>query len=277
MKRLGLFLVCLIALAVVLPTPHAQAIVQSRIVGGTTASMSEYPYQVLVYFDGYMCGGSLISTQYVLTAAHCTVNDAGETYAPSAFQVYAGLQNRGSLARNSFNPYFQYRTVSVVLTNPNYDPYTMDFDVALLRLSTPVTLSPGVKTVKLAVSPRNDTLYKVKTNATVTGWGTTSYGGSTSNKLREVTVPIVSPSSCKLSYPGEITNRMLCAGLPEGGKDSCQGDSGGPLVVKAGGIAYQVGVVSWGNGCADPNMPGIYTSVKIVFNWIKNNAHLTSW
>ncbi|MFM2031853.1 MAG: hypothetical protein RLZZ297_618 [Chloroflexota bacterium] len=277
MKRLGLFLAIVVALAVATPTKNPAVAAESRIVGGTYASMAEYPYQVLILFNGYMCGGSLISTQYVLTAAHCTVDDFGEQFAASDFTVYAGLQNMAALGKNTLNPYYQKRTVSAVITHWNYNPSTMHMDVALLRLSSPVMLTAGVKTVKLAVASRNDALYKPGTNATVSGWGAVSFEGNVSDKLREVTVPLVSPTSCKLSYPGEITTSMLCAGLKVGGKDSCQGDSGGPLVVKSGTTRYQVGVVSWGSGCASPNLPGIYTNVKVVFDWIKKNAKLTSW
>lgn len=281
MKRILLFLAVVFAVSVSLPLRQAQAAIQPRIVGGTVAGLAEFPYQVLVLFDGYMCGGSIISNQYILTAAHCSVDDYGDTYAPSFYTVYAGLQNAGSLAKNGLNPYFEMRRVSAVLTNFNYDAGTMDYDVALLKLSTPLVWNAGVKPVKLATTDRNtqfnNALYRAGATSTVSGWGTTSSGGDVSNKLRKVSLPLYNQNLCKSDYAGQITPRMVCAGLVDGGKDSCQGDSGGPLVVKVGGVAYQVGVVSWGDACAAPNAPGVYTKVSYVFNWIKNNAHLTSW
>ncbi|GFY48361.1 clotting factor B [Trichonephila inaurata madagascariensis] len=108
-------------------------------------------------------------------------------------------------------------------------------------------------------------------DATVTGWGDTTFGGVNSKVLQEVTVPIVPLKDCNASYyevargnfPKGITNVFICAGLPEGGKDACQGDSGGPLTTKLKGNSWvQLGVVSFGYGCAQPGYPGVYTRLS---------------
>ncbi|CAG9765523.1 unnamed protein product [Ceutorhynchus assimilis] len=105
------------------------------------------------------------------------------------------------------------------------------------------------------------------------GWGATSQQGQISTKLREVTVPIMSNIDCKRTgYTSRITDNMLCAGFKEGKKDSCQGDSGGPLHIINGSYHNIVGIVSWGEGCAQPNYPGVYTRVNRYITWIMSNT-----
>ena len=273
MKRLILFLMVVFTLSLRFPSAHAQLIARPTIVGGSAATMAEFPYQVLVLVNGYMCGGSLIANQYVLTAAHCSVDDFGNAYSANKFRVYAGLQNMGSLAKNSLNPSFQQRLVSSVAVHWNYDPDSQDFDVAVLKLNTAVTPSVGVKVVKLATTAA--TLYTAGKLATVSGWGTTTSDGNVSNVLRKVQVPMVSHGTCNAYYGGGITGSMACAGYAIGGKDSCQGDSGGPLVTTQGATKIQIGIVSWGNQCALARYPGVYTKVSTVFPWIKAQAKLT--
>jgi secreted trypsin-like serine protease len=276
MKRLILFLMVVFTLSLRFPTANAQLIARPAIVGGSAANMAEFPYQVLVLVDGLMCGGSLIANQYVLTAAHCAVDDFDNPYTANRFRVIAGLQNMGSLAKNSLNPYFQQRLVSAVSVHSSYDPESADFDVAILKLNVAVTPSVGVKVVKLATRATTfNALYAAGKLATISGWGTTTSGGKASKVLRKVQVPMVSNEACNRYYGGGITNRMACAGYAIGGKDSCQGDSGGPLVTTQGATKIQIGIVSWGLGCALARYPGVNTKVSTVFPWIKAVAKLT--
>lgn len=242
-----------------------------QIVGGTPATPGEYPWMALVYPGGYLCGGSLIGDVWVLTAAHCVYDDAGNLFSPGDFQVTLGDYDRTVIEGTE-----QVRAVSQVIPHPTYSPNGDDFDVALLRLSKPVTLIAGqVETITLVTA---DTLDQaaVGTNATVTGWGTTSYGGSVTNELYEVVVPIVSNQDCSSAYGGGITAGMLCAGYAEGGKDSCQGDSGGPLIVPDGGSGWlQAGVVSWGYECAFPGYYGVYARVSQYADWILTTAGIS--
>jgi secreted trypsin-like serine protease len=159
-----------------------------------------------------------------------------------------------------------------VIVHPDFyvdAPY--DSDIALLRLAQPVALASTVQIVPVA--GRQDAAYYVPgAPATVTGWGTRTWGEADyPDKLYEVTVPIVDQAACAFNYAatdGEITDNMLCAGLPGGGKDSCQGDSGGPLVVPVGTGWKQVGIVSWGNRCALPYVPGVYTHLPNFIDWL---------
>ena len=277
MKR-SMFLV-LVFLAVTFASPFVaeQTHGQSRIVGGTNATMAEFPHQVLVLVAGYMCGGSLIAPQYVLTAAHCAVDDFGVPYGARAYTVYAGLQNMGSLAKNTLNPYFQRSTVSVVSVHPRFDTESYNNDVAVLKLTLPLKVSAGVKVIKIATTADiYKPLYAAPKIATVSGWGAIRYDGPTSNTLRKVQVPMVSTAACNTYYgPGSITNQMVCAGYSTGGKDSCQGDSGGPLIATLAGVPIQIGIVSWGNGCAWARYPGVYTRIPSLYPWIKAQAKLT--
>jgi secreted trypsin-like serine protease len=277
MKR-TMFLV-LVFLVVTFATPFVaeQTHGQSRIVGGTNATMAEFPHQVLVLVAGYMCGGSLIAPQYVLTAAHCAVDDFGVPYAARTYTVYAGLQNMGSLAKNTLNPYFQRSTVSAVSVHPRFDTESYNNDVAVLKLLAPLKVSAGVKVIKIATTADiYKPLYTAPKIATVSGWGAIRYDGPTSNTLRKVQVPMVSTAACNTFYgPGSITNQMVCAGYSTGGKDSCQGDSGGPLIATLAGVPIQIGIVSWGNGCAWARYPGVYTRIPSLYPWIKAQAKLT--
>ncbi|MCB0223698.1 MAG: trypsin-like serine protease [Anaerolineae bacterium] len=231
---------------------------QPAIVGGQPADPHEYPWQALVLFDGYLCGGSLIDAEWVLTAAHCVYNGS-TVYDPSVFDISLGEHYLYSSDGTE-----QAKTVDQVIPHPSYDANTSDYDVALLHLSSPAVLNSAVATIALSsVADVEGDL------STVTGWGTTSYGGSISDVLMEVQVPIVSNATCAASYGGSITDSMLCAGYAEGGKDSCQGDSGGPLIISDGSGGFkQAGVVSWGFGCAEPDYYGVYARISTVKSWI---------
>ncbi|XP_054709106.1 trypsin-1-like [Uloborus diversus] len=111
--------------------------------------------------------------------------------------------------------------------------------------------------------------------ATVTGWGTTSQGGSLSETLRAVDVPIMTDDECRKAYEDMIEDSMICAGYEEGGKDSCQGDSGGPFVQRSeSGVSTLIGIVSWGKGCAQPNNPGVYTETAHFMDWIVRTMNM---
>ena len=157
--------------------------------------------------------------------------------------------------------------------HPNYNSGTLNNDFSVLKLKTSVDYCsyPHIRPVCL---PTDTSIKYVGDMATVTGWGTTSSGGSLSNKLREVEVKVLSNHQCRSDYTyssSDITNQMLCAAVAGGGKDSCQGDSGGPLVTARSGETYQqIGVVSWGVGCALARAPGVYARVTSQLSWLQN-------
>jgi len=251
-------------------TPTAQPTRVPRqllIVGGEDAAVGELPWQVLVLPGPYMCGGSLITAEWVVTAAHCVVDDFDNPMPPSAIQVRAGEYNR---SQNDGTE--QQRGVSTVIVHPSYNSPPNDNDIALLRLASPVTFGPSVAPIPLVSSPEHDPLVVPGVMSLVSGWGATSEGGSTATILQKVRVPIVSNATCNAAYGGGITASMLCAGFAEGGKDSCQGDSGGPLVVPEGNGWRLAGVVSFGTGCARPNLYGVYARVSSFTSWIISNV-----
>jgi len=151
----------------------------------------------------------------------------------------------GGIELNNFEQEEQTRNLIKIIGHPNYDSNTISNDVCLLHLQEPLTFNDWVQPLPL---PAQGQETEAGTSCTVTGWGTTSEGGFVlPNKLHKVDVPVVSDEECNVAYADSnpILDSMICAGLPEGGKDSCQGDSGGPFV--CGGES--VGIVSWGIGC----------------------------
>jgi trypsin len=232
---------------------------KSMIVGGWESRQNEFPWQVsLLWLGSHFCGGSLIDSTHVLTAAHCVEGDN-----PSRLQVRVGEH-----LRNSPNEYT--RTVAVVGNSwhPRYDQNgNLEFDFAVLELAEAVSFDDGSQPVCAPV--KDDEAYDGE-DATVSGWGTLSSGGSVTNELRYVNVPILSSSRCASSFPnGWVSDDMVCAGNQGGNdRDACQGDSGGPLVVRNSAGRFEiVGIVSWGLGCATVT-PGVYSEVFYEMDWI---------
>jgi trypsin len=229
-----------------------------NIVGGVDAIKGEFPFQVSLQSSSgsHFCGGSLIKTNWVLTAAHCV---AGWN---KANKIVVGLHDRQVLAGSeSF-------TAAKVIPHPQYNRQTLDYDYALIQLSGDSAFAPIALNNQEIAIPEDGTAINVWT----AGWGTVREGSyGLPRILQKVEVPLVTTKACNApaSYNGDITDRMICAGLQQGGKDSCQGDSGGPLFVKeTSGAFLLVGVVSWGEGCARANKYGVYAKVNNQIDWI---------
>ncbi|CAG00063.1 unnamed protein product, partial [Tetraodon nigroviridis] len=219
-----------------------------KIVGGYECRKNSVPYQVSLNSGYHFCGGSLISSSWVVSAAHCY---------KSRIQVRLGEHN---IAVNEGTE--QFINSAKVITHPRYNSYNLDNDIMLIKLSSPARLDSYARTVSLPSSCAG-----AGTSCLISGWGNTSSSGSNyPDRLMCLNAPILSDTSCRNSYPGQISTNMFCAGFLEGGKDSCQGDSGGPVVCNG----QLQGVVSWGYGCAQRNKPGVYTKVCNYNSWLRD-------
>ncbi|XP_072043206.1 trypsin-1-like [Amphiura filiformis] len=229
---------------------------ETQIVGGQPAQEGEWPWQAALYAYGSpMCGASLVAPNWIITAAHCI------------YELMLGSNSLTDISENS-----QKLPCSEFYVHPLYDGETREWDMALMKVERPFEITDYVRTVCVPQKSQENE-FEADEPVTITGWGTTSEGGPQNPDLFEVTVPVIDQQECIDNYvPEPITDKMICAGLPEGGKGHCQGDSGGPLVglikTPQGYRWYLGGIVSYGFGCARPEFPGVYTRVTEFEDWI---------
>ncbi|KAL4985249.1 trypsin-like cysteine/serine peptidase domain-containing protein [Aspergillus falconensis] len=219
------------------------AMAEKAIVGGDDAEITDYPYQIALLSSGSLiCGGSIISPKYIVTAGHCADGASASSLSIRAGSTYH--DNGGTVVN-----------VKAITVHPEYNANTVDNDISILELAEELQFGSGIRAIDL---PSSSSLPSEGTIGTATGWGALTEGGNVSPNLQYVEVPVVSKSTCSRDYSGfnEITDSMFCAGEEEGGKDGCQGDSGGPFA--ADGVL--IGITSWGNGCARAGYPGVYSS-----------------
>lgn len=232
------------------------------------AAPGAYPWQVAVLTDGnvYLGGGVLVSPMYVLTAAHKVAG-----YVNGGIKAKLGAWD----SQNTTEP-FKDISISKVTIHPQYDPLNLKNDIAVLRLSSaaPIATSPNINTACLPSGA-----VAAGTRCWATGWGKNAFGptGMYQNILKEVDVPVLTQAACLTALSNTrlgitassfLDSSTMCAG-GEMGKDACTGDGGSPLVCGTNNGPFQViGLVTWGIGCADAGVPGVYTNVFNFLHWI---------
>uniref|UniRef100_A0A8B9NNA9 Peptidase S1 domain-containing protein n=1 Tax=Accipiter nisus TaxID=211598 RepID=A0A8B9NNA9_9AVES len=210
--------------------------VKNRIVGGEDARSGKWPWQASLQMGahGHVCGASVISNRWLISAAHCFLDSDSVRYEQTLIIHFSDFQSM-------------------------YDQSISDYDIALLEMETSVFFSELVQPICL---PSTSRIFVYGTVCYVTGWGAIKENSHLAKTLQEARVRIINQSVCNKLYDDLITSRMLCAGNLNGGVDACQGDSGGPLACMGKGNRwYLAGIVSWGEGCARRNRPGVYTKV----------------
>lgn len=250
--------------------------IQARIVGGNVSEVGEWPSLVALILPGdeplrfrHFCGGSVVADRWVLTAAHCVFNADGSPTTTDQIRIVAGINDLDDVTAVE-------TVVTNIIVHPAYENTFFPVnDIALLELGTSVLVPQNSL---LDVDPE----LLVGTTAFIAGWGVLTEEGPLTterfpNLLHDASLPVVSRAQCNLpeSYNGNILSTQMCAGFREGGVDSCQGDSGGPIYILEGTRQVQIGVTSFGAGCARPNLYGVYTNVNAFRLWMSNYFDLT--
>ncbi|MCF8380537.1 MAG: trypsin-like serine protease [Bacteroidales bacterium] len=237
---------------------------QLKIVGGSDANIEDFPWQIYLKAGAYLCGGSIISEKWVLTAAHCTFDEDGKAIPLIRMSVKAGTAYPYGTATGK--TYYVER----VIVHEEYSPDDYFNDLALLELNDSIDFSVANYIELVTLDEINAGATNPGVLSTVTGWGLTSVDPAEfPDLLQMVQLPIVSNETVRPVW-GTVHESVLMAGYSNGNKDACNGDSGGPLVVPVGKNFRLAGIVSWGD--EDCSSYGGYTRISYFEDWIRNNS-----
>lgn len=248
----------------VLPAQAAPA-ARPQIIGGGPSDITAHPWQVIINAANSLCSGSLLTSTWVVTAAHCL-----DSLGPQQVQVWAGMSSLKQRTTANSLP------VAEVIVHPQWSASDYTNDIALIRLAGPWTPAPERQAISLPTSVDAANWPVAGTGAFISGWGTEAFKGSSPDQVKRADVQIVaSPGAPCGSYGDQFNPSLqLCAGQLDGSVDTCQGDSGGPLVVTEAGRPLLAGVTSIGNDCGLPDFPGLYTRVTSFIPWIQQYADI---
>lgn len=251
--------------------------VAERVVGGQEARAYSWPWMVSLRSDGrHICGASIISRNFAITAAHCSVEKKERSFIMRLLtrgSWHVRDASRLSLVAGEYDKSVnegteQERRIAEIIVHPGYEDLLNNRDIALMRLEEPFEFRDEVSPVCVA-----DQDYDEDDYCMATGWGLTQDRDISNDILREAHLPLLDRATCSKDYGSSLfTENMMCAGFQSGGVDTCQGDSGGPLVCSQDGAWSLVGLTSFGDGCALPQSPGVYTRVVKFKEWIKSTV-----
>ncbi len=278
--------VALGALGVAAPTAAAGDRAAPRIVGGVPTDIASAPWQVALWNPsrgtpaaGQFCGGTVVGPRTVVTAAHCVVDaKTGAVSAPTLLRVLAGTGHLRSGGEPKYGSEVRDVAVSTVGVHGSYSAATIDYDAAVLTVGSDLFTGSATATIAPLALPSSGGRPADGALVAVSGWGDTTSQDQTHSlipnypvDLRGVETHVVSQRACNRAYGGQITDRMICAGEPLGGKDSCSGDSGGPLSATIAGTRVLSGIVSFGIGCGLAEWAGVYanTADPTINTWLR--------
>ncbi len=242
-----------------------------KIVGGTNVDIADYPWQIYLKADKYMCGGIIISNKWILTAAHCTLDENGNSIDASKMEVTAGATNPYSAtSKHHFD-------VKRYIRHSDYNDVNYYNDVAVLELNENLNIANADAISLLSVADEQNGDINPGVMAIVTGWGKLRGVENPKDEdfpidLQMVQLPIVSTQTAKTVWRN-ASDRFIFAGYERDKEDSCGGDSGGPFVVDVNGEPKLAGVVSWGS--EDCSTYGAYSRITYYLDWIENNTDIT--